>query len=224
LVLKEQQINHTFVVFGSARLKSPSEALIEYEKVKSLFELGKATIQQVNIKKSMLENSKYYEEARMFGEMVAEFSDFLICTGGGPGCMAAACKGAFEKGAKTIGMNIVLPFEQTPNPFITPELSFNFHYFSVRKMHLLARAKGLVVFPGGFGTLDELFEAITLVQTRKMKSIPIILVGVSFWNSLLNFDHLVNSGFISPEDVHVFSIVETAVEAWERILHFYETK
>jgi uncharacterized protein (TIGR00730 family) len=136
--------------------------------------------------------------------------------------MEAACKGAYEKGAQTVGLNIVLPFEQHPNTFITPALCFNFHYLSVRKMHFFLRAKALLAFPGGFGTLDELFEAITLVKMKKMKRIPIILFGREYWKQLINFDYLAQNGFISPEDIELLTIVDDANEAWEAITEFYQ--
>ncbi len=141
----------------------------------------------------------------------------VVITGGGPGIMEAANRGAHEAGIPSIGMNIVLPFEQAPNPFITPELSFQFHYFAIRKMHLLMRARALAVFPGGFGTLDELFETMTLIQTQKVKPIPILLFGQKFWERVINFNALVEEGTISPHDLDLFQYVETAEEAWEII-------
>ena len=158
----------------------------------------------------------YYHKARKLAAMLAE-DGLAIITGGGPGIMEAANRGAHDVGAKTIGLNIVLPFEQAPNPYITPELSFQFHYFAIRKMHFLMRAKGLVVFPGGFGTLDEFFEILTLVQTRKVQSIPIVLFGKGFWQRAIRFDVLVDEGTISARDLELFHYVETAEEAWEAI-------
>jgi len=139
-------------------------------------------------------------------------------TGGGPGIMEAANRGAYEVGAESIGLNIVLPFEQKPNEYITPELCFQFHYFAIRKMHFLMRAKALVVFPGGYGTLDELFETLTLIQTRKIKPIPVLIFGREFWERVISFDALVEEGTISPEDIELFRYAETAEEAWEIIL------
>jgi hypothetical protein len=141
----------------------------------------------------------------------------VVVTGGGPGIMEAGNRGAHDVGAESIGLNIVLPFEQKPNEYITPELCFQFHYFAIRKMHLLMRAKALVVFPGGYGTLDELFEALTLIQTKKISPIPVLIFGRDFWERIINFEALVEEGTISPEDIELFKYVETAEEAWETI-------
>ncbi len=170
--------------------------------------------------------SRYYEEARRFSATVTEHSarwakPLYVVTGGGPGIMEAGNRGAFEVGGKSIGLNIVLSHEQVPNRFITPELCFQFHYFALRKMHFLMRAVALVCFPGGFGTLDELFEVLTLVQTGKSRMRPILLFGREFWTRLLNFDLLVETGMISPEDVNLFHFVETAEEAWARLAAEY---
>jgi uncharacterized protein (TIGR00730 family) len=148
---------------------------------------------------------------------------YVICTGGGPGVMEAGNRGAWDVGAKSIGMNITLPHEQAPNPYITPDLCFQFHYFAIRKMHLLLRAKAAVFFPGGMGTLDELFETLTLVQTVKMKPLPIVLLGHEFWNRLVDWDYLVEEGTIAPEDLKLFKVCDTADEAWEFICHFHKT-
>lgn len=181
--------------------------------------------------------SKMYEEARKFARIVSEkggamnpekggpfhptngWRDNVIATGGGPGIMEAANRGANEVGAPTIGFNITLPTVQEPNPYTTPELTFQFHYFALRKMHLAMRAKALVVFPGGFGTLDELFEILTLRQTSKMADVPIILVNRHYWTSLINFDLMINEGMISKDDMRLFTFAETAEEAWETLLH-----
>jgi uncharacterized protein (TIGR00730 family) len=164
--------------------------------------------------------SRYYDEARRFAAIVTERSRALatpivVCTGGGPGIMEAGNRGAFEQGGKSLGLNIVLPHEQAPNPYITPELCFQFHYFALRKMHFLMRSVALVCFPGGFGTLDELFETMTLMQTGKCRRRPILLFGREFWTKLINFDWLVETGMISAEDVHLFRFVESAEEAWQ---------
>ena len=143
-----------------------------------------------------------------------DFDNLVVVTGGGPGIIEAANRGAFESGAQSIGMNIVLPLEQKPNPYITPELCFQFHYFAVRKMHLLMRAKSLVAFPGGFGTMDELFETLTLIQTRKIKPMPVLLFGKTFWEKIINFKALVDEGVIAEKDLNMFRFVETAKEAW----------
>jgi len=167
-----------------------------------------------------LENSRYYDEARKLGRLIASAGpdasgvQCVVSTGGGPGIMEAANRGAHDVNAKSIGLNIVLPHEQAPNPYITPELSFQFHYFAIRKMHFLIRAKALIAFPGGFGTMDELFETLTLVQTKKIKPIPIVLFGKSFWQKVINFDALVDAGTISLEDLALFHYVETAEEGW----------
>src|SRR5262249_50281669 len=159
--------------------------------------------------------------ARLVSSSHQASGDFVITTGGGPGVMEAANRGAADAGAKSVGFNITLPHEQTPNPYITPELCFQFHYFAIRKMHLLLRAKALVAFPGGYGTLDELFETLTLVQTLKVKPLPVLLFGREFWNSVVNFQYLVDEGVIDPQDVGLFSMVETAEEAWRKICDFY---
>jgi hypothetical protein len=173
-----------------------------------------------------LEMSRYYDEARRFAALITTRSSTLdtpiyVVTGGGPGIMEAGNRGAFEAGGKSIGLNIVLPHEQSPNPYITPELCFQFHYFALRKMHFVMRSIALVCFPGGFGTLDELFETMTLVQTGKSRPRPILLFGRAFWEKLINFQHLVDCGMISPEDLGLFHYVETAEEAWEQLADHY---
>jgi uncharacterized protein (TIGR00730 family) len=168
----------------------------------------------------ILENSRYYDEARKLGHLISSntgIDQLVVVTGGGPGIMEAANRGAHEAGMPSIGMNIVLPHEQSPNPFIAPDLNFQFHYFAVRKMHLLMRAKSLVAFPGGFGTLDELFETLTLIQTQKVQPIPVLLFGQAFWERIINFDALVAEGTISSKDLDLFSYVESAEEAWQKI-------
>jgi hypothetical protein len=175
---------------------------------------------QVEVARRVLENSRYYDEARKLGHLISSNTGkdkLVVITGGGPGIMEAANRGAHEAGMPSIGMNIVLPHEQSPNPYITPDLNFQFHYFAVRKMHLLMRAKSLVVFPGGFGTLDEFFETLTLIQTHKMQPIPVLLFGKAFWERIINFNALVDEGTISAEDLELFRYVETADEAWELI-------
>jgi uncharacterized protein (TIGR00730 family) len=174
-------------------------------------------------------NARYYELARAFGRIVADYSNLrppvdrlYICTGGGPGIMEAANRGAHEGGAQTVGLNITLPHEQQANPYVTPSLSFKFHYFALRKMHFMMRAKALVAFPGGFGTLDELFEIITLVQTQKSKAVPIILFGEDYWRRLINLDVLVEEGVISADDLKLFQFLDDPQEAWDAIRKFYE--
>jgi hypothetical protein len=223
LILQENHIESTVVIFGSARIPDPvtAEARLvsaeaEYRKNKNDDTLKK----KVDIARRALANSQYYDEARKLGALISSNTGkdrLVVITGGGPGIMEAANRGAHEAGIPSIGMNIVLPFEQAPNPYITPELSFQFHYFAIRKMHLLMRARALAVFPGGFGTLDEFFETVTLIQTKKVKSIPILLFGQKFWERVINFNTLVDEGTISPHDLNLFQYVETAEEAWEII-------
>lgn len=222
-VLAREGIDSTVVIFGSARLPNPEAArLMKEEAEKRLLqnpEDPKAQKEWQRAEKA-LEMSHFYEESRKLARLISLETDaknLVIMTGGGGGIMEAANRGAHDVGAKNIGLNIVLPHEQQPNPYITPELCFQFHYFAVRKMHFLYRAKALVAFPGGLGTLDELFEALTLAQTEKMKKIPIILFGEAFWRKLINFDYLVELGTISPEDLSLFQYVDTAEEAWEVI-------
>lgn len=223
LILQENHIESTVVILGSARIPEPKTAearLVaaeaEYRKNRS----DEALKQKVNFARRALANSKYYEEARKLGGLISSNTGkdmLVVITGGGPGIMEAANRGAHEAGIPSIGMNIVLPSEQAPNPYITPELTFQFHYFSIRKMHLLMHTKALVAFPGGFGTMDELFETLTLVQTGKVNPIPILLFGREFWERVINFNVLVEEGTISSEDLDLFEFVETAEEAWQII-------
>ena len=229
LMLREQKIRSTIVVFGSARVPSPEDArtnlrlLQESHKKDPNYKLRLAQL------KTQLKMSKYYEEARRFTAIISRAQqkdktlEFVTVTGGGPGIMEAANRGAWEMKAKSIGLNITLPHEQDPNPYISPELAFQFHYFSLRKMHFMMRAKAMVAFPGGFGTLDELFEALTLVQTGKKRPMPVVLVGRQFWNRLIDFDYLAEVGMISWEDTKLFSIVETGEEAWKCIREYWDT-
>jgi hypothetical protein len=214
LVQKEAGIESTIVIFGSARIASPEEAVAELMAAR----LG-GDPQRLRKAETRMRMSCFYDEARRFSALVttrtAEFdTPVYVVTGGGPGIMEAGNRGAYESGGKSIGLNIVLPHEQEPNPYITPELCFRFHYFAVRKMHFLMRSIALVCFPGGFGTLDELFETMTLVQTGKCRKRPILLFGQEFWSKLINFDLLIETGMISPEDLNLFHYVETAEEAW----------
>jgi len=223
LILQEQHIESTVVVFGSARIPDPETA--ESRLVSAQAEYAQSNEDPLLEKKvaaarKALENSRYYDEARKLGHMISINTGkdkLVVVTGGGPGIMEAANRGAHEAGMPSIGMNITLPHEQAPNPYITPDLNFQFHYFAIRKMHLLMRAKSLVVFPGGFGTLDELFETLTLIQTRKVQSIPVLLFGRTFWERIINFEALVEEATISPQDLDLFTFVETAEEAWELI-------
>lgn len=223
LILQENHIESTVVVFGSARIAEPETAQARLVSAEAEYRKNKnddALKQKVNIARRALANSQYYEEARKLGGLISSNTGkdmLVVITGGGPGIMEAANRGAHEAGVPSIGMNIVLPFEQAPNPYVTPELTFQFHYFAVRKMHLLMRAKALVAFPGGYGTLDELFETLTLVQTQKVNAIPILLFGRDFWERVINFNALVEEGTISPKDLDLFQFVETAEDAWNII-------
>ena len=223
LILQENHIESTVVIFGSARILDPETAeaqLVSAEAEHRKNKTDAALQQKVDIARRSLENSKYYQEARKLGSLISSNTGkdmLVVVTGGGPGIMEAANRGAHEAGIPSIGMNIVLPFEQAPNPYVTPELAFQFHYFALRKMHLLMRAKALVAFPGGFGTLDELFETLTLIQTQKVTAIPVLLFGRQFWERVINFNALVEEGTISEKDLDLFQYVETAATAWEII-------
>jgi uncharacterized protein (TIGR00730 family) len=223
LIQREMGIESTVVIYGSGRIPDPENATAELVAVKTRMKGHK---NDPEMKKALrraqrdLERSRYYDEARRLAGLISINSPrdrLVVVTGGGPGIMEAANRGAHESGCQSIGLNIVLPFEQAPNKFITPELSFQFHYFAIRKMHFLLRAKSLVAFPGGYGTLDELFETLTLIQTGKIKPIPVLLFGRSFWEKIINFKALVEEGNISPKDIDIFTYVETAEEAWEII-------
>ena len=220
----EQGIDNTVVVFGSARFPSPETA---QESMTAAQASGDA--QAIALAQRHLRNAHHYDQARLFARLVAGYSAGLapenrlyICTGGGPGIMEAANRGAHELGAPTVGLNITLPHEQNANPYVTPALSFKFHYFALRKMHFMMRAKALVAFPGGFGTLDELFEVITLVQTRKSQPVPIVLYGSDYWKRLFNTDVLLEEGVISPEDMSLLHYVDEPQAAWDVIRDFYK--
>ncbi len=224
LAQRELGIENTVVVFGSARFREPAEAqalLTQAESAGDARAIAKA--------RALVRNAHYYEQAREFARIVARYSKacshedkLFICTGGGPGIMEAANRGAHDEGALNVGLNITLPHEQSGNRFITPELSFKFHYFALRKMHFMMRAKALVAFPGGFGTLDELFEVITLVQCKKARPVPIVLFGTDYWKRLVDFNVLVEEGAISPEDLDLFITVDDPQLAWEHIVRFYD--
>lgn len=204
LLMDEAGIESTIVLFGGARIPEPAKK--ETARTKTLADL-----------------SKYYDEARKFAELMTLKSmqnggkTSVIVTGGGPGVMEAGNRGAIDAGGKSIGLNIVLPFEQAPNEYVTPELCFNFHYFAIRKMHFLMRAEAITVFPGGFGTLDEMFEALTLIQTGRMARVPFLLFGKAFWDGIINWDVLADAGTISADDLELFKFVETAEEAVEAL-------
>jgi hypothetical protein len=231
LHLRQQHINSTVVVFGGSRIKSPEAARQALASVESLQGLaGDEHRRRLERARRDLVYSRYYEEARTLARKLGEVGarnsghEFVIVTGGGPGIMEAANRGAAEAGAPSIGFNISLPVQQSPNPYITPSLAFRFHYFALRKMHFLLRARALVAFPGGYGTLDELFESLNLVQTQKIQPIPIILVGREYWQQLIDFEYLVKEGFIDAQDRGLMLLVDTGVEAASRILEFYRLR
>ena len=222
VLLKEHGIEHTITVFGSTRFISHAQALDLERNAKSPEEVAEA-------KKAVL-HSQYYESAREFGALVAQYNStqsknsnkLHICTGGGPGIMEAANRGASEGGDKTIGFNISLPREQHPNQYVTQGLSFRFHYFALRKMHFMLRARAIVAYPGGFGSFDELFEVLTLIQTKKVVSIPVILVGMDYWSKMINFKEMVQFGVIDQEDMNSIHFSETAQDAWRVIADWYQ--
>lgn len=220
LLLDEANITSTFVFYGSARIPPP-------EKAQALIDAAQSDRDR-RIAHNLASKTKYYEEARKLASIAARFPadhhggrNFVVCSGGGPSIMEAANRGAAEAGGQTIGMNIVLPHEQAPNEWVTPDLSFQFHYFALRKMHFLLRARALAVFPGGFGTFDEFFELLTLVQTGKIDPIPILLFGRDFWNRVVDFEALVEEGVIAASDLGLITWVETADEAWAAVEQFY---
>ncbi|WP_213982245.1 LOG family protein [Sphingomonas sp. dw_22] len=223
LLLDEANIASTFVIYGSARIPEPAKA----EAVLALAE----TEQQKRIARNLVAKSKYYEEARKLGQLASNFpldeagkKQFVVTSGGGPSIMEAANRGARDVGAETIGLNIVLPHEQAPNPYVTPGLSMQFHYFALRKMHFLLHARAVAVFPGGFGTFDESFELLTLIQTGKIDPIPVLFYGREFWERVVNFEALCDEGVISPRDLSLFRFVETAEEGWEIVQQFWQEK
>jgi uncharacterized protein (TIGR00730 family) len=230
ILQQEHGIKATVVVFGGSRVPDEETAqkrLVDAEKLAESDPANEIFRKRAVAARRILAKSHYYEEARKLGRILSETCHartgcrLVVITGGGPGIMEAANRGAYEAGAKTMGLNIVLPHEQVPNPYITPDLSFQFHYFSIRKMHFLMRAQALVAFPGGFGTLDELFETLTLIQTKKIKPLPVLLFGRQFWEKLLNFDFLVEEGVIAPEDLDIFQFVDTAEEAGRIIFDYF---
>ena len=221
LLLDEANIASTFVFYGSARIPEPSkaDALIQ----------AAATDHQRSIAERLKAKSKYYDEARKLARMASRVEpdeegkkQFVVCSGGGPSIMEAANRGAVDEGKESIGLNIVLPHEQLPNPYVTPSLSLQFHYFALRKMHFLIRARAVAVFPGGFGTFDECFELLTLIQTGKVKPLPIMLFGREFWERVVDFHALAEEGVISPADLDLITWCETADEAWDAVCEHYE--
>ena len=231
LLIAEHGIRHTIVVFGGTRICEGAAArrMVEMLRRALVADSGNKNLQRrLTIAERILAKSHYYEIAREFGRLVGEANrgdpapHTVIMTGAGPGIMEAANRGTFDVGAKSVGLNISLPHEQYPNPYITADLCFSFHYFALRKLHLLLRARALVAFPGGYGTFDELFEVLTLVQTRKIKPMPVVLVGESYWRRVVDIDYLVDEGLIDPEDRDLFWFAETAQEIWEGILHWHK--
>lgn len=220
MLLKEHGIASTFVLYGSARIPSPetAEALVAAAR----------TDWERKVAERLRAKAKYYTEAYKLAYLVSSLPredgerHFVVCSGGGPSIMEAANKGAHDAGAESVALNIVLEHEQLPNPYVTPALSFQFHYFALRKMHFLMRAKAVAAFPGGFGTFDELFETLTLIQTRKVKPFPVLLFGREFWERIVNFEALAEEGTIARDDLSLFHFVETAEEAWEIVAGFYE--
>ena len=220
LALRDWGIRSTIIVFGGARIASPEQAEIAANAARSAAQKEAA--------ERLQSQSRYYQVARDFGRIASQaggafaprnrWRDNVIATGGGPGIMEAANRGAFDAGAPSIGFNIALPHEQEPNPYITPQLSFQFHYFAMRKMHLAMRANALAIFPGGFGTMDELFELLTLQQTRKAPAAPVVLFGEAYWRRIVNFDALAEEGMISPADLQLFEFAETAEEGWASLV------
>ncbi len=228
-VMKENHINHTVVVFGSARTKPPEEA-------EKLFKLAEKALMEKPDNKELkrdfhlancaLKQSKYYKMAHDFSKIVSEAvnrgeTNTYIVTGGGPGIMQAGNQGAHDAGCPSVALNIHLPFEQQPNPYVTEKLCFNFRYFSIRKMHFLTRARALCAFPGGFGTIDELFEALTLIQTEKIPRMPVVIFGKEFWEGLINWEKFVDAGLICEEDLELFHYSDDPEEAWKFIQDFW---
>ncbi len=232
LTLRRHGVEHTIVIFGSARIKEEKTARKNLKELEKRLDKrnDEELLQKLRKAERAVEMSRYYEDARKLGQLVAKAGKgpkdnrVIVMTGGGPGIMEAANRGAHDVGAKTIGLNIKLPHEQFPNPYISPELCFQFRYFAVRKMHFMQRAQALVAYPGGFGTFDELFEVLTLIQTHKSRGIPVVLVGKKYWNRILNFDLFVEEGMIAPEDLEIFKIVENAQEAFDYIVKWHKKR
>ena len=231
LIQQDEGIESTIVVFGSARLLEPEAAQAKVRQAEQALAQSPNDPEKrraVLVAKNQSTLAPYYDVAREFGRLVSSACqldgrcEYVVVTGGGPGIMEAGNRGAADVGAKSIGLNIALPFEQAPNPYITPSLCFQFRYFALRKMHFLNRAKALVVFPGGFGTMDELFETLTLLQTGKVKEVSVVLIGKPYWEDLIHWKKFVEYGLISPEDLSLFHYAETAAEAWEIIVREHQ--
>ncbi|UCD64483.1 MAG: TIGR00730 family Rossman fold protein, partial [Candidatus Zixiibacteriota bacterium] len=224
MLFRKQNIVSTIVVFGGTRIVEPSQARRQVKSLENRLARkpgDRELKRKLATARSVLTKSAYYDEAREFArlvsseEQIGDNARFVIVTGGGPGIMEAANRGAYDIGAKSIGLNITLPMEQEPNPYISPELCLQFHYFAIRKMHFMLRAKALVAFPGGYGTMDELFEALNLVQTNKVKPLPIVLFGEKYWRNLIDFEYLVKEGTIDEQDLELFVYADTARDAWD---------
>ena len=239
IILHAEHIESTIIVFGSARFLPGDVAQNQLRDVENQLaaDPDNKTLQaKLRAARSKLKFSKYYDMAREFGQIASKFNlratptsgykrhDYVICTGGGPGIMEAANRGAHDVGATSVGLNIALPFEQKPNPYISTDFCFQFHYFAIRKLHFMLRAKALVAFPGGFGTFDELFEGMTLRQTHRMQQLPIILFGEEFWRNAVDFDYLVECGVIAPEDLGLLTFVETPQQAWDAIMDYHKAR
>lgn len=231
LLLEQHGIHHTVVVFGSTRIAEPQAAGAKLAAARAQLASDpddQALQRRVASAERVVAKSHFYEIAREFGRLVGnsgegpQDSRLVVMTGGGPGVMEAANRGAYDVGSKSIGLNISLPHEQYPNPYVTPELCFRFHYFALRKLHFLLRTRALVAFPGGYGTLDELFETLTLIQTRKIRPVPVVLVGEEYWRRVVDVDYLAAEGVIDEEDSELFWYAESAEEIWNGILRWHE--
>jgi len=230
-LLARHGVEHTIVVFGGTRIREPAAAarrVAELQRALAARPADPVLEERLQIARRVLDNSRYYDVARELGRLIGQSGHgpgdcrVVLTTGGGPGLMEAANRGAFDVGAKSVGLNIVLPHEQYPNPYVAPELCFQFHYFGIRKLHFLLRARALVAFPGGYGTLDELFETLNLVQTRKIAPVPVVLVGEAFWRRVFNVEHLYQEGVIDREDQELFWFEETASGIWNSILDWHQ--
>src|SRR3954453_23570342 len=223
LLLDEAAIESTFVFYGSARIPEPDKA--------DALVAAASTDYQKKVAERLRDKAKYYDEARRLAQIVSRVApngdgkrQFVVCSGGGPSIMEAANRGAMDEGRESVGLNITLRHEQMPNPYVTPSLSFQFHYFALRKMHFLLRARAIAVFPGGFGTFDEMFELPPLIQTGKFKPMPIALFGREFWERVINWDALAEEGVINADDLKLFRFVETAEEAWAYVSGYWSEK
>ncbi len=233
LKMNKHGIEHTIVVFGSARIVEKETAMKRLSHIQNMLQKkpnDRSLLHELYVTERMVGKSIYYDDARKLGQLIGKSGESVedcrvtVMTGGGPGIMEAANRGAYDVGAKSIGLNIKLPHEQYPNPYITPDLCFLFHYFAIRKLHFLNRAKALVIYPGGFGTFDELFETLTLIQTRKSQIIPVVLVGKSYWNKAIDFEFLKDEGVIAPQDLDIITFADNAEEAWQFILSWHKKR